>query len=116
MKKFLIIILIFIINIFSTAFALEIHSPNVVLIDADTGRVLHEENAYAHVAPASTTKIMTAILTLENAKLDDLVTASSTAINSVPSDGSTANIQVGETISVESLLKCLMVVSRKRFC
>lgn len=97
----------------SVAFAIETNCPNIILIDASNGRTIYEKNAFEHVAPASTTKIMTAILVLENGKLDDMVTASYDAIMQVPSGGSSTAIQVGEKISVENLLNCLLIASRK---
>ena len=54
--------------------------------------------------PASTTKILTAILVIENSNLDDLVTASYDAIMSIPDGYSIANIQIGEQLTVEQLL------------
>ena len=77
------------------------------------GRVLYEKDAYAKAYPASTTKIMTAILVLEKGNLKDRVTASYSAIMSVPAGGSSTAIQVGEIISVENLLKCMLIPSRK---
>ncbi len=111
MKKLLsLILLIFLIPTTCYSF-MEIECPNAVLIDASNGRVLFEQNAYTRAKPASTTKIMTAILALENLKLDDTATASSNAINLVPPDGSNANIQIGETLTIDDLLKCLFIVS-----
>ena len=43
-------------------------------MDATTGKVLYEKNANVQYMPASTTKVMTAIIALENSKLDELVT------------------------------------------
>ena len=92
MKK-LFFILLFILSLNTISFAVEIDSPRAILIDVDTGRVLFQKNAYEATYPASTTKILTAILTLENCKLDEMVTASSTAVNSVYANGTTASIQ-----------------------
>ena len=113
MKKFLFcfitISLILIINSF--CFGLEVNSPYAVLIDASNGRVLFEKDAYTKAIPASTTKIMTAILTLEKASLNEGAIASKNAINLVPSGGSHANIQAGESFTIEDLLKALLLVS-----
>ena len=92
MKKILLFFL-FLLTINSNVFAVEIDSPRAILIDIDTGRVLYQKNAYEAAYPASTTKVLTAILVLENCDLNDMVTASSTAVNSVYADGTTANIQ-----------------------
>ncbi len=77
------------------------------------GRTLFYQNDYAHVPPASTTKIMTAIIVLENGKLTDRITASYNAVMSVPSGGSSTAIQVGEILTTEQLLKCMLIPSRK---
>lgn len=61
--------------------------------------------------PASTTKIMTAILTLENCKLTDTAIASHNAIYSVPVGYSHANIQEGEELTIEQLLNVLLIPS-----
>ncbi len=112
MKKFFFVLFILILTIQSIAFAeLDVKSPFIALIDASNGRVIYERDGYIKTYPASTTKIMTAILTFENANLTDIVTASENAINSVPSGGSTASIVAGEKLSVEDLLKATLIVS-----
>ena len=115
MKKTIFLLLIFILLIPSFCFAIEyninIDCPNVYLVDDLTGRVLYNRNSFEHVPPASTTKIMTAILVLEKGKITDRVTASYDAIMSVPSGASNTAIQVGEVVSVENLLECMLVVS-----
>lgn len=112
MKKYIYILLILIILLIPTnILAVSVNSPKAILIDADTGRILYEKNAYDEAYPASTTKILTAILTLENCEMDEMVKASYKAIMSVPSGGSIANIQVDEELSVENLLKCLLICS-----
>jgi len=61
--------------------------------------------------PASTTKIMTAILVLENCNLDDMVTVTETAISNIPSGYVICDLQIGEEISVKDLLNALMIKS-----
>ncbi len=111
MKKILFLMLFLILLIPSQIMAISVNCPNVILIDADTGRVLYEQEAYSKAFPASTTKIMTAILTLENANLSDYVTASYSAIMSVPSGGSHTAIQVGESLTIKELLQSLLIAS-----
>ncbi|HEX3029597.1 MAG TPA: D-alanyl-D-alanine carboxypeptidase, partial [Clostridia bacterium] len=50
-----------------------------IVVDMESGRVLYEKNAYSKRAIASTTKIMTAIVALENGNLEDVVTVSKRA-------------------------------------
>ena len=56
-----------------------LYATAAVLLDADSGRVLFEKNGRDFMANASTTKILTCIVTLENASLEDVVTVSSYA-------------------------------------
>ena len=101
----------------STSFAAEgtnsltVSAPYAILIDMDSGKSLFQQNAYTPTYPASTTKILTAILTLENCKLDDEVTASYKAVNSVYANGTTASIQSGETHTVKDLLSTMLIHS-----
>lgn len=111
MKKIIFLMLFLILLIPSQILAVSIECPNAILIDADTGRVLYEKDASSLAFPASTTKIMTAILTLENTKLTDYITASYSAVMSVPVGGSNTAIQVGEALTVEELLQALLIAS-----
>ena len=86
-------------------------SEAVLIMETSTGKVDYEKNGYQVKYPASTTKIMTAILTLEHCNLNETATASENAITSIPSGYQTANIQIGETLSVEALLYALMLPS-----
>lgn len=91
--------------------SLSIGSPSCVLIEANTGKILYEKNANQVRYPASTTKIMTAILVLENCKLTDVATVSHNAIHSIPPDYVMANIKEGEQLTIEQLLNVLLVPS-----
>ena len=117
-KSLLIIILlaifVFFNTYFSTVYATEVPSVSAgsaILIDNRTNKVLFSKNADARMYPASTTKILTAILTLENGNLDDVVTASHDAVTSIPEGYSVADIQVGEQLTVEQLIEVLLVYS-----
>jgi D-alanyl-D-alanine carboxypeptidase (penicillin-binding protein 5/6) len=79
--------------------------------ELSTGKVLFEKNSHEKMYPASTTKVMTALLVIENCELTDTATASYNAISIIPSGYSTANIQVGETLTIEDLLYALMLPS-----
>ena len=110
MKKFAFIFLI-ILMISSCCFGLEINSPSAILIENETGRILYQKYIYSKAFPASTTKIMTAILTLEKLQLDEKIVVSQTAVNAVPPGGSNVALQPGEEISVRDLLRGLLIVS-----
>ena len=83
-----------------------------LLISPDSDMVLYEKNADKKRYPASTTKIMTALLTLENVKdLNETVTAEQGDFAKVTADSSNADIKVGETVRVIDLLYALMLPS-----
>lgn len=87
------------------------NSPSVILMDAISGKVMYSKNAFERRYPASTTKLMTAILTLENCKLSDVVTISHNAIFSIPVGYSHASLREGEKLTVEQLLNVLLIPS-----
>ena len=87
------------------------NSPSVLLMDAKTGKILYSKNAHEKRFPASTTKLMTAILTLENCELSDVVTISHNAIFSVPVGYTHATLHEGERLTVEQLLNVLLIPS-----
>ena len=84
-------------------------SDKAILIDLDTGVALYEKNADAQDYPASTTKILTALLVLENASMDDVVTFSADAINNT--EGSGIWRMEGEQLTVEQCMYALMLAS-----
>jgi D-alanyl-D-alanine carboxypeptidase len=83
-------------------------ADGVVLMDAQSGQILYEKNPDAAYPPASTTKLMTALLTLEHTKLDDVVTVGK---NPPLADGSKIYLYEGEQIKVKDLLYGLLLVS-----
>lgn len=97
---------------FATTNTISIESPSAILIHANTGTVLFEKDAHTKRYPASTTKIMTAILVLE-AKNDLLekATVSNTAIAPISNIYSHASLQVGEQLTLEQLLNVLLIPS-----
>ncbi len=79
------------------------------LMDAETGQVLWEKNADVGLYPASTTKILTTLLALENCEMDDIVTFSHDAVYS--SYGSGIARDEGEQLTVEQTLYAVMLES-----
>ena len=115
-KKFVVILimLIFILNIsksYAVSEAPEISSESAVLIESSSEKILYSKKDDQKMYPASTTKILTAILTLENCQLDDIVTVPYEAISIIPSGYSVAALQAGEQLTVEQLLQVMMVHS-----
>lgn len=94
------------------AFSLGIEAESCILIDSRTGQVLYSQNAdKSGIYPASTTKIMTAIVALENADLDHVMTASQAAINDIGEGGMNIGIMAGEKICFIDLLNAMLVCS-----
>lgn len=86
----------------------KVSADGVVLMDATTGDILYSKNKNTIYPPASTTKIMTALLTLENCKLDDIVT-----VGKKPpfADGSKIYIFEDENLTIKDLLYSLLLQS-----
>lgn len=110
--KFLFLIPVFCNLFLTTANAKEnppkINAESAILINGDTGQVLYSKNENTKQFPASTTKILTALVVLENTKLTDIVT-----IGDKPpfADGSSIGLKKGEKFTVETLLTGLLLES-----
>ncbi|KKW09795.1 MAG: hypothetical protein UY49_C0038G0004 [Microgenomates group bacterium GW2011_GWC1_49_7] len=87
------------VNVSSYYPGFEISARGVVILDGDSGVYLYKRNENEHLSPASTTKILTALVALENYKLDDVVT-----VGAVANDGQVMGLVPGERITVENLL------------
>lgn len=96
---------------FAETDSVSINAPVALLMDSATGKIIYEKNAYERMYPASTTKIMTAILALENCDLNDVATVSYNAIFTVPVGYSNANLQLDEELTIEQLLYVLLIPS-----
>ena len=111
MKKFCFII-VFILTLVSIpkqeVSALSVSAGYACVIDAMSGNILYEKNAHEKHSMASTTKIMTALVALENKPLTDIVTASKKAAYT---EGSSIYLKPGEKIPLHDLLYGLMLAS-----
>ena len=90
-----------------------VQAPSALLMEARTGTVLYEKNADERRSPASITKIMTLILIYDaldsgKLKMEDVVTTSAYAKSM---GGSQVFLEEGETQTVETLIKCIVVAS-----
>ncbi len=107
-----ILVIIMILNIFMLiSFADQspsISAQSAIVIDARTGRVLYEHNANNKMPMASTTKIMTALLAIQNNNLNDLVKVKPESTNI---EGSSIYLKEGEVIKLKDLLYGLMLCS-----
>lgn len=89
----------------------QIEAESAVLMDMDCKICLYEKNIHQRLYPASITKIMTALLTIENADLSDVVTFSENAVYGIEPDSSHIGIDAGEQLTVEQSLYGLMLAS-----
>lgn len=91
--------------------AVSLNSEAAILIENESGNILYEKNSSERLYPASTTKIMTAILAIENCDLNETAEVSQGAVDSVPSGYTNAGLIPGEEFTVEELLYALMIAS-----
>lgn len=87
--------------------AVQTSASAAILIEANSGRVLYEQNADQKMLIASTTKIMTALVAIEECTLDDVVEVTQAHMT----EGSSMYLKPGETVTVEELLYGLMLCS-----
>lgn len=74
--------------------SVNISSNCILLVEKESGDILLEKNAYEKMYPASTTKILTAILVLENCDLNEIATVSAVSVRSVPATYATSGLQI----------------------
>lgn len=107
MKRVIICLIIVSFFLFPTT-ANAVSAESYILIDADSGEALYEHNADDKMLIASTTKIMTALVTLEQAELSEAVEITYEAANV---EGSSMYLEEGDTKTIEELLYGMMLVS-----
>lgn len=105
MKKFLVVVIVF---LCFPKVTVAISARNMIAMDMDTKRVLYEHDINSKHLIASITKIMTAIVAIENADLESEVTVTDTVLKSF---GSGIYIEIGEKIKLKDLLYGLMLRS-----
>ena len=87
---------------------LEVNAEAAVVMDADSGRLLYAQNPDKRLANASTTKIMTALLTLEQPDQDRYFTVDSDAIQV---EGTTMGLQPGDSVTLHQLAAGMLLPS-----
>lgn len=112
MKRLLILICIITIllpitNVFAET--LNINGEAAILMDYDSGETLFEKNSHLKLYNASTTKMLTAILAVENSSLDELVTVDQEVVSLTK--GSHISLEPGEVLTMEQLLHALLISS-----
>ncbi|MDP2158226.1 MAG: D-alanyl-D-alanine carboxypeptidase, partial [Nitrospirota bacterium] len=91
-----------------TASGEEIQARAAVVMEASTGRVLYAKNPELRLMPASTTKLMTALIVVEKVNLKDVVTVSRNAVNVAPTR---SGLKAGDSVTVETLLYAALMKS-----
>jgi serine-type D-Ala-D-Ala carboxypeptidase (penicillin-binding protein 5/6) len=86
----------------------QVSAKAAVIMDATTGQLIYDKNSHAHRAPASTTKMTTALVTLESSKLTDVVTAGPNVKKVEPT---IIGLDPGDKLTVEQLLYGLLLPS-----
>lgn len=112
MKKILLFTIIFIMMLNTYAFASEnvnIIGEAAILIDMNCDEILYEKNAHEKLYPASTTKIMTAILAIENGNMKDMVHVDDEII--ALTEGAHIALDYDEEILFEDLLNAMLIAS-----
>ena len=89
----------------------EITATSAAVIDCIDGKILYSKNMNEKLYPASLTKVLTAILVVENCDMHDQITMTETAKNSVEYGYLTSNLKVGETLTVEQMLNLALISS-----
>lgn len=89
----------------------EIEAAGAVLIEANTGTVLYSKEMNQRFYPASTTKILSTLVAMENAKLDEVVNFSTEAVFSIEQGSSNMGMDVGQQITMEQCLYGILVYS-----
>ena len=105
--SFVFLLLTFHLSLF-TASAEEIKSRAAVVMDAVTGRVLYAKNPDLRLLPASTTKLMTALVVLERVNLNSVTTVSAKAAAAAPTK---AGLKAGDKVTIENLLYAALMKS-----
>ena len=101
--------------------AMDVNAAAALLVDPDTGEVLYEKNPHEQRYPASITKVMTCLLTLEavdrgELTLEQTVTASQALHTGIGENASTADIKAGEEIRIIDLLYAALIPSANEAC
>lgn len=108
MKRLFVFVWLCVFLISSKAFAIDISAECACLLNAETGEVLYEYNGYSRHSIASTTKIMTAILAIENSEPDEVVTVSK---NAQMQEGSSIYLKSGDRVLMKDLVMGMMLNS-----
>lgn len=91
-------------------------ADSAILMEASTGLVLYEKNVDKRQFPASITKIMTALIAIENSSLDEVVTFSNSAVYGIEPGSSHIAADVGEKLTMRQCLYAMLLESANEVC
>jgi len=86
-------------------------AQSAILMEADTGTILYAKNIHEELYPASTTKMLTCLIAVEQCAMNETVNFSYEAVDAVPDDGSKMGMDAGEYLTMEECLYGIMVAS-----
>lgn len=115
-KGLMLILLLLTVSLYNTSEVyavdnIDVNAETALMIERNTGKVIYEKNSNEQNYPASVTKILTAIITIENCNLEDTATVSQSAISNIPTGYVIAPLYVGEQMKIKDLLYALMLKS-----
>jgi len=88
-----------------------IYSETAILMDADTGQILYEKDMHKVMRPASITKIMTALVALENADLGDTISVPRSALRGIAPDAAQIFLLTDEEVTLEQIMHAMAIES-----
>lgn len=98
-------------RLYATAPCPDVFAESAILIDTTTGKVLYGKNENQRLYPASITKLLTALVAIENQNPTDLITMSKEAVFSIERNSSHIGLDVGEQITLDQGLHALLLAS-----
>ncbi|MCI9438842.1 MAG: D-alanyl-D-alanine carboxypeptidase [Lachnospiraceae bacterium] len=91
-------------------------AESAILMEAETGTILYSKNIHQQQYPASTTKILTALIASERCGMDEIVTFSNDAVFDTPRDSSHIAMNPGEELTMEQSLNAILIRSANEVC
>lgn len=91
--------------------SVKVKSKYAVVMDADSGNILYNKGGDETIYPASTSKILTCIVAIENSEMDDIVTVSQSALKGQENNGAHIGLKAGEKLTMKDALYGMMLES-----
>lgn len=88
-----------------------VSAESAILMELDTGVILYEKNIHAREYPASTTKILTTLIAVEECSLDETVSFSHDAVYGIPAGSNHVAMNEGDTLTMEQCLQAILIRS-----